>query len=92
MYDVFGRDLTIKFLEVFAGSIIKVPSVKKLEDIGRNTTIYMKLARRKGQNRKMLIKQLSEEYDMEEATIAHIYEDVRKILEDDFGYQVVRYV
>ena len=41
LYDIFGRDTTIKFLDVFAGCKIEVPKVEKLElpDLGSGDAV-----------------------------------------------------
>lgn len=43
LYDVFGKENFLKFMSIFAGTTIKVPNLKIIEDTMRDVAIYLRL-------------------------------------------------
>lgn len=90
LYDIFGREATIKFLEVFAGCRIKVPSIEKLENLARSTAIYVRIKQSKSKRRAMIVQMLAEEYELTEDRVRSIYNRTRLNLEENLGLKFVR--
>lgn len=91
LYDIFGREATIRFLEIFAGCRIKVPSVERLENLARSTAIYVRLRQAGNEKRQAMITQiLAEEYDLTEDRIRTIYQKTKKNLEETLGVRFIK--
>lgn len=86
IYEVFGREQTLKFLDVFAGSTIKVPTRKKLQECIRDVDIFCTLEYTKHPPTK---KELADQYDLSESSIKEIYKRV-KSLTKDFSKTIVK--
>ena len=46
IYDIFGKDKLLKFLDIFSGATIRVPPRKVLEDSIRDTYVYLTMEKR----------------------------------------------
>ena len=81
LYDIFGKDKLLKFLDIFAGTTIEVPSKKVLESAIRDTYIYLSLEniRKGGGNRKKsdVVKDLADRYSIESSEVLRIYADMK---------------
>ena len=47
LYEIFGKETLVKFLDIFAGTIVQVPSREILERAIRDTSIFMRLSEAK---------------------------------------------
>lgn len=90
LYDIFGREATIRFLEIFAGCRVKVPKLDKLETIARSTAIYVRVSQVSEKRKPSIIKALAEEYELTEDRIRSIYNRTKKHLEDDLGFKLTK--
>ena len=90
IYDIFGRETTIKFLELFAGCAIKVPRMEKLEKLARDTAIYVRIEQASPSQQAQLIHTLADEYDLTEDRVRRVYAATKVFLEDELGYRVIR--
>lgn len=43
LYEIFGRESFLKFMDIFAGTTVKVPAIKPVEDAMRDVGIYLRL-------------------------------------------------
>ena len=82
LYDIFGKEKLLKFLDIFAGTTVKVPTKKVLEYAIRDTYIYlgMEKARTSGHKKKRMpdvVKDLAARYDIDEFHIWKIYNDMK---------------
>lgn len=89
LYDIFGREVTIRFLEIFAGCRIRVPKLDKLEALARSTAIYVRLEQVSVRQRQMVIKTLAEEYELTEDRVRTLYAKTKAKLEQELGFKVI---
>lgn len=79
LYDVFGEDNLIKFLDVFAGNTITVPGKKKFASAVQKIEIYSRLEVKKN---KPTIKELADEYEVSEKYISNSYLEIKTLVEN----------
>lgn len=80
LYDIFGKERLLKFLDTFAGTTVQVPSKKVLELAIRDTYIYLTLnmSLKSGKKKKSdVVKSLSERYDITGHEVLNIYRDMK---------------
>jgi len=82
LYDIFGKEKLLQFLDIFAGTTVKVPTKRVLEDAIRDTYIYlgMEKARTSGKKKKIMpdvVKDLAARYDIDEIHVQRIYNDMK---------------
>lgn len=80
LYDIFGKECLLKFLDTFAGTTIQVPTKTVLEDAIRDTYIYLTMRKEaKSGNRKKsdVVKELAERYDITTKYVLHIFKDMK---------------
>ena len=87
LFDVFGRDAFLKFLDVFQGSTIEVPSRSKLEDAMRQVAIYLTLKRTTASQRPKAIKELAHRYNIPAGDIRDMFVEVDDLFETE-GYKL----
>lgn len=90
LYDIFGRESAIRFLEVFAGCRIRVPTIKRLEELARATEIYVRVEKATPNQRVGIVKVLAEEYEVTEDRIRTIFAKTKVLLEDKLGFTLIR--
>ncbi len=88
LYEIFGRESTIKFLEIFAGCKLKVPTVDQLERIARNTKVYTSVELAHYKRRAIVIENLALEFDTDETGIRQIHQRTKTYLEENLGFKV----
>lgn len=89
LHDIFGRDATIKFMEIFSGCTVRVPSIKKLSQTARAVVIYVRIEQAKSNAQLAIVKALAEEYEITEDRVRSIYAKTKVKLEDELGFKVV---
>jgi len=80
LYDVFGREALSKFLELFAGMTIKVPTREEIEDSVRNVSIYLQLYRTTKGSKARVIYDIARHYGMVTDDVRRIYYRMEKRL------------
>ncbi len=90
LYDIFGKEATIKFLQIFAGCTFKVPSVKKLRLLARDTTIYVRLERANKAQHELIVKNLADDYNLGEDRVRVIYAKMKVHLEETLGFTALQ--
>lgn len=90
LYEIFGKDSTIKFLELFAGMTVEVPSVKRLSSLARDTKVYTRVKNANPSHRATVIKSLAREFSTDEKRIRLIYDRTRTFLEGSLGFKLVK--
>jgi hypothetical protein len=81
LYEIFGKEATIKFLDIFAGTTVKVPSKQVIENAIRDTFIYLTLKKAKrSYNIKPadVVNDLADRYSIERETVNLIYREMEK--------------
>jgi hypothetical protein len=89
LYDIFGREETIKFLEVFAGCLLKVPRVERLEELARAVGILVRIDSVSEAQKPSIVKTLAEELDLTEDRVRRIYVNTKAKLEIEYGLKVI---
>lgn len=89
VYDIFGREDTIKFIEIFAGCTIKVPKVDKLESLARKAEIYIRLSQTSPSQFSSVARVLAEEYNLTEDRVRTTYKETKKYFEKELGFSVI---
>ena len=92
LFDVLGRERTMQILEVFAGTTIKFPSIRRLKRLAAEVRIYLRVknSSKNPRHRAVVIHDLADEYQMTEESIRTIYERTSKLIEGDLGMEVLR--
>jgi len=88
IYDIFGRDGTVRFLEIFAGCRIKVPKLERLEKLAQHAAIYIRLEKARKNQKASVVHALALEYDLTESQIRKIHATTKKTLEVELGFKV----
>lgn len=80
IYDIFGKEKLLKFLDIFAGTTVQVPTKKVLEDAIRDTYIYLGIenAKAKRKEKADVVRDLAKRYDIDNRDVHIIYEDMKK--------------
>lgn len=78
---IFGPEMTVKFIDIFSGTQIKVPNRDILQSIVRDATIYNSMKNSNNQNHEA--KKLAEMYDVTEKIVNSTYERVSKMIEEN---------
>jgi hypothetical protein len=63
IYEVFGRDQLLKFLDIFSGLTFKVPTRELLEKYMRDVVVYLTLFKAPPTQRGRAIKALAKRYE-----------------------------
>lgn len=74
--EIFGNDLALKFLDIFAGTTIEVPDRDFIVSIIRDADVYNSLEKKKS-----TVKLLAKRYDVSEPKISDIYNSVKEIVD-----------
>lgn len=91
LYDIFGREETIKFLEIFQGCTLSVPKADKLEKLAREVSIYTRIERAPtSKSRSTIVRRLAEEYELTEDRVRSIYAKTKVHLEDRLGFKAIK--
>lgn len=80
IYDIFGKEKVLLFLEKFGGKSIKVPTLDSIED-SLMSLVFWDVIRRKGQHLDRA-KNLANRYNMSEAQVMEKYRAVSKLLKE----------
>lgn len=81
LYDVFGREHLIRFLEIFGGTTIKVPSEVELAQAARDVTIYCRLNEAPKEGQEEVVASLAKEYNLDEGVVSQIYSRMVRLME-----------
>lgn len=82
LFDIFGQETFLKFLDVFAGTRVDVPSKAKLEDALKQTTIYLELIRTSPGQRSARIKELARKYRMTAGDVRKVFVELDALFKD----------
>ena len=76
IYEVFGREYFLKFIDIFAGATITCPSRAVLEEAIRNVSIYLLISSAKLGSRAQLVRDLAAKYDLTTGYVRELYFDM----------------
>jgi len=78
IYDIFGNDETIKFLHIFAGRVIRVPTKIELDTAIRDVMIWVAVGKNSTPDS---IRALSAKYGVTKNEIIRIHNRVKDLME-----------
>jgi len=80
LYDIFGEEALLKFLDIFGACTIRVPSRHEVGDVIRNVRIYVEMSRipSSTEGRKRVVKDLSTRYDLSAQRVYMIFDAMEK--------------
>lgn len=61
VYDIFGKESFLKFLDLFSGTSVEVPEREKIEEGLRDVLLYMSLSRTPKAQRPKMVRKLAQE-------------------------------
>ena len=76
IYSVFGQECFLKFLDIFSGTTIKVPSRQILDDCMRDVGIYLNLKRAGVDGQAMAVRDLAVQHSLATSKIRKIFVDM----------------
>lgn len=82
--EVFGTELTIKFLDIFGGTTVKVPSRDSLHSCVRDVNVYLRLKAGSA-----TVEDLAHDYQLDKMDIKRIYLSSKQIIEGNMGMKPV---
>jgi hypothetical protein len=89
IYDVFGKEQTVKFLELFAGVTIKIPDTNVLQRYAEDISIYYRIEKAATTEKKRLIvDQLGIDLDLDRGQVLRRYKITKRYLEAELGFKV----
>jgi hypothetical protein len=77
LYEIFGRENFLKFIDIFAGSTIKCPSREVLDKAVRDVTVYLLISKSGVGNRSSLVRDLAVQYGVTVGVIRQIYVEMQ---------------
>ena len=84
LYKMFGATNTEKLLQVFAGTMLQIPSTERVEEAMRDVVIYETLIKSKSASEsRRLGLALAEQYDMDRREVRLAYHSMRKRLREN---------
>jgi hypothetical protein len=83
LYEVFGQEKLLKFLDIFSGTTVEVPSRALLEHAVRDTYIYVSIRKVEynGGARSEVIKTLARRYGISDDRVRSIYLEMKNYLD-----------
>ena len=85
LFEVFGKEYFLKFLDIFAGTDVKVPTKNKLEEAVRQVGIFMELKRADPAERPRIIRDLAKKYGLTAGEVRTVFVELDKLFEVE-GY------
>lgn len=85
LFEVFGKENFLKFLDLFAGTEVKVPTKNKLEDAVRQVGIYMELKKASPRKRPPIVRDLAKKFGLTAGEVRKVFVELDKLFEEE-GY------
>lgn len=84
LYEIFGQDNLLKFLDIFSGVNVQIPSRSALEHAVRDTYIFMSIKRLENcsASRAEMIKTLARRYSISDDRVRSIFLEMRSYLDN----------
>ena len=80
LYEVFGTETLLEFLDIFGGVTVEVPSREILENAIRDTFIFFQLDTCEDSEKSDVEKDLSDRYGITKLQVKHIYQDMQEFM------------
>ena len=75
LYDIFGDELLMKFISIFSGQIIRVPSIEEVRETIEHLNIWLKYSEYKS---KKMLSNLSNDTGYTKVELRSIYSEIDK--------------
>ncbi len=80
IFDIFGREHFLRFLDIFQGQTIQVPASADLLRAFRDVRVYSRLSKVSGVKQACLVRELAEEYELSQGEVRAVYYEVEEAL------------
>ena len=81
LYEIFGKEALIKFLDIFEGQRLTVPSAKDLKKAVREVNIYSRLIDKPRGTRAKVMRELASDYTMTVKDVAGVFAQMRELMQ-----------
>jgi hypothetical protein len=85
LYDVLGKELTLRVMDIFAGTSVKFPNQKVLARLAAEVEIYVRVGSAQESQRASVIHSLAEKLALSEDHVREVYNKTRHLLEEELG-------
>jgi hypothetical protein len=82
LYEVFGKEALLEFLDIFEGTTIKVPSADEFTLAVRDVDIWVRMKKAKQDQRQAVVESLASEYNVDQNYIEMCYHKVQGLMEN----------
>jgi len=76
LYEVFGEQQIFRFLDIFAGTTIRVPRARDLQNAIRDSNVYVLMS---GKDQAAAKDILMKRYSMSSAQVDEVYKEVKQV-------------
>jgi len=83
LLDVVGKDKMMELLQLFSGLQISFPTMSELNLHAKEVNIFFRMHRATKAQQSRVVKDLTEEYYIDEDTVHYIYKKLKYLLEDE---------
>ena len=83
LLDVVGREKMVELLQLFAGMQFKFPATSEIEKYAKEVTIFFRVHRAMPKQRASVVKDLADEYFVDEDTINLAYRKIAHLIKQD---------
>jgi hypothetical protein len=87
LLEVVGKERMLELLKLFAGNTLQFPSLNELSRYAKEVNIFFRIhkVRHNEHHRAAVVRDLADEYMVEENMINRIYQKVARIVSDSTG-------
>lgn len=83
LFDAVGKEKMLEVLQLFAGMQIKFPTMDEIKRYAKEVTIFFRINKVSEKQRASVVKDLADEYIVDEDTINLIYQQMSHLLKDE---------
>lgn len=83
LLDVVGQEKMMELLQLFSGMQFKFPETSEIERYAKEVTIFFRVHRATAKRRSIVIKDLADQYFVDEDTIRLAHHKISRLLEHD---------
>ena len=90
LLEIFGREASLKFLDIFGGCTFKVPPREEVERMVRDTEIYLRLTQTKKLDSgwdDATVKELMDRYELTKEHLFDIFQGIRAMFDPALAVQ-----
>lgn len=83
LLDIVGRDKMMELLQLFAGIEFKFPTMSEIEMHAKEVNVFFRIHKANKGQRSRVVKELVDEYYVDDDMINYIYKKMKRILQDE---------